>query len=375
MSISYRQRGKKKTWDYRVFNTNGKVVASNSGFRTKREATLEAQEIENKVAGGLIRTDATLYELWQVWFDLMILPDKDLAKSTKNKYQTRGNYIKKYFSGQKLSDIRFSTYQAFIKECSKSMIRSQVGRMNGDIKRVLQMAKKDGLIFSDFTEGVQIYGEKYRKRQEEKYLHSIQDYKVVLIYLKSKFNYMKSVSPFLLYFLFKTGLRVGEGMATSWDDLDFEKKLGYTYRRFAGDKQEFCSPKTPTSVRYYPLSDDLIIVLQALRKIQDRVLSERGIKNPDNLVFFDYRYGVPTNTAFNKYIKKCLIALEIDCQMTATGTRHTFASYLLSQGVDVWAVAKILGHKNIKQILDTYGHILKEKLEYEFEATRKLVDK
>ena len=38
MAISYRQRGKKKTWDYRIFDKNKVVVASNSGFKTKKEA-------------------------------------------------------------------------------------------------------------------------------------------------------------------------------------------------------------------------------------------------------------------------------------------------------------------------------------------------
>ena len=46
MAISYRQRGKKKTWDYRIFNKEKVVVASASGFQTKKEAILEASKIE-----------------------------------------------------------------------------------------------------------------------------------------------------------------------------------------------------------------------------------------------------------------------------------------------------------------------------------------
>ena len=42
MAISYRKRGKNKTWDYRIFDKNKKVIASNSGFKTKKEAILEA---------------------------------------------------------------------------------------------------------------------------------------------------------------------------------------------------------------------------------------------------------------------------------------------------------------------------------------------
>ena len=49
MAISYRQRGKKKLWDYRVFDSNKKVIASNSGFKTKKEAESEALYLEMKL--------------------------------------------------------------------------------------------------------------------------------------------------------------------------------------------------------------------------------------------------------------------------------------------------------------------------------------
>ncbi len=47
---SYRQRGKNKLWDYRIFYKKGKVIATNSGFKTKCEAMNEAQERERKMS-------------------------------------------------------------------------------------------------------------------------------------------------------------------------------------------------------------------------------------------------------------------------------------------------------------------------------------
>ena len=49
MSVSHRKRGKKNLWDYRIFDKNKKVVASNSGFKTKREAEIEALVLELKL--------------------------------------------------------------------------------------------------------------------------------------------------------------------------------------------------------------------------------------------------------------------------------------------------------------------------------------
>jgi site-specific recombinase XerD len=39
--------------------------------------------------------------------------------------------------------------------------------------------------------------------------------------------------------------------------------------------------------------------------------------------------------------------------------RHTFASWLLMAGADMYTVAKLLGN-SVKQIEDTYGHLSKD---------------
>lgn len=74
-------------------------------------------------------------------------------------------------------------------------------------------------------------------------------------------------------------------------------------------------------------------------------------------------------------MRNCLNELGIETKLSSTGTRHTYASYLLSQGVDIWVISKILGHKDVTQLMETYGHLLKEKQDSEFELTRILVDR
>ena len=77
---SYRQRGKNKLWDYRIFDKKGKVIATNSGFKTKCEAMNEAQEKERKLfqSNYTARFDSkvSLYELWKDWYDLVIFPSE-----------------------------------------------------------------------------------------------------------------------------------------------------------------------------------------------------------------------------------------------------------------------------------------------------------
>ncbi|WMB27887.1 tyrosine-type recombinase/integrase [Streptococcus didelphis] len=173
-------------------------------------------------------------------------------------------------------------YQQFINEYGSRVLRNQVSRLNSDVRQAINQARRDGVILVDFTEGVKLVGEKCRKQPEDKYIHSMSDYERMLVHLRSKFDYLKSVSSYLLYFLFKTGMRVGEAMAVCWEDIDWENKLIYTYRRYAGELKSFGKPKTKWSIRYVPVSGDVLNILSYLKRVQKQVLSERGIINLTN---------------------------------------------------------------------------------------------
>lgn len=373
---SYRQRGKNKLWDYRIFDKEGKVLATNSGFRTKREAMNEAQEKERKLfqSNYTIKFDskATLYELWQDWYDLVILPSEK-AKSTKEGYSYRGKMMEKIFSDIPAVQISHKEYQSKLNEYGEQVTKDHVSRLNADIRTVVNFSKRNGLVLNDFTEGVKIFGLS-GKDIDDKYLHSISDYKSLLSHLRSKFNYRESVMAYLLYFLFKTGFRVGEGMAVCWSDIDFENKTIKTYRRFSGDRQEFTPPKTKTSVREIPVDEKLLQVLEDLKAEQSKVLYDREDLNKEDLVFYDRRYRIPTNAGLNKYLRVCLSELGVGSQeMSATSGRHTYGSFLLAKGVDIWIVAKLMGHKDIQQIIRTYGHVLQEVIDKEYDTVRQLL--
>ncbi|WP_415669198.1 tyrosine-type recombinase/integrase, partial [Streptococcus hyovaginalis] len=64
----------------------------------------------------------------------------------------------------------------------------------------------------------------------------------------------------------------------------------------------------------------------------------------------------------NKYLRNSLLKNNIQpTNLSVTGIRHTYASFLLAHNVDIWVVANVMGHKDIKQVTETYGHLLKEK--------------
>lgn len=371
MSVSYRKRGKKNLWDYRIFDKDKKVVASNSGFKTKREAEIEALALELKLVNGvIIDKNITFYSLWEKWLELTVKP---LNKSdiTFYKHILRGRFIKDYFKDKPALEIKASEYQAFINKYAETNCRDNVSRMNAEVRNVIGFAKRDKLNIEDFTEGIIISGRLSKKRRDEKYIHSFNDYQKLITYLEKNLDLTTTIVPYLLLIQLKTGMRTGEVAGLTWDCIFWKTSEIKTYRRYDTARQRWTKAKTEDSIRTIPIDDDTLSVLKKLKQEQ-RVFIENGtISNRENMIFVDLNYNIVTNAGINKHLKQILKTLKIHPEnMTSTGLRHTYCSTMLAKGIDIWAVSKLMGHKDIKQITETYGHLIKEKADIENNKVR-----
>lgn len=374
MSISYRQRGKNKTWDYRIIDKNKKVVASNSGFKTKREAEIEALSIEIKLMQGAIMDKSiNFFELWKKWMELAVKP-LGKADTTLNKHFLRGKFIEKYLSDKPAIQIKASEYQAFINKYAETNCRDNVSRLNAEIRNVIIFAKRDKLNIDDFTEGVILSGRMPKKRKEEKYLHSLEDYKKLVSYLEQNLDLNESIVPHILLIQLKTGFRAGEIAGLTWDCVSWSTSEIKTYRRYDTVRKRWSKAKTEDSIRTVPVDEKTINILKQLKKEQDKFVNNGIINNYENMVFIDLKYGIVTNAGINKHLKHILKELRIfPNNMTSTGLRHTYCSTMLAMGIDIWALSKLMGHKDITEITETYGHLIKEKADIENNKVRKLL--
>lgn len=371
MSVSYRKRGKKNLWDYRIFDKDKKVVASNSGFKTKREAEIEALALELKLINGvIIDKNITFYSIWEKWLELTVKP---LNKSdiTFYKHILRGRFIKDYFKDKPALEIKASEYQAFINKYAETNCRDNVSRMNAEVRNVIGFAKRDKLNIEDFTEGIIISGRLSKKRRDEKYIHSFNDYQKLITYLEKNLDLTTTIVPYLLLIQLKTGMRTGEVAGLTWDCILWKTSEIKTYRRYDTARQRWTKAKTEDSIRTIPVDDDTLSVLKKLKQEQ-RVFIENGtISNKENMIFVDLNYNIVTNAGINKHLRQVLKKLNITPRkMTSTGLRHTYCSTMLAKGIDIWAVSKLMGHRDIKQITETYGHLIKEKADFENNKVR-----
>lgn len=374
MAISYRKRGKKNLWDYRIFDKHKKVIASNSGFRTKREAEIEALSIEIKLMqGAIIDKNITFYDLWEKWLELTVKP-LGKADTTLNKHMLRGKFIKTQFEDKPAIQIKASEYQAFINKYAETNCRDNVSRMNAEIRNVIIFAKRDKLNIEDFTEGVILSGRPPKKRKEDKYIHSFKDYQKLVSYLEENLDLSTSIIPHLLLIQLKTGLRAGEVAGLTWDCVLWDTLEIKTYRRYDTVRQRWSKAKTEDSIRTIPIDADTLKILKKLKQEQDVFIEDGTIINNENMIFVDVNYNIVTNAGINKHLKQILKTLRIFPQnMTSTGLRHTYCSTMLAMGVDIWAVSKLMGHKDITEITETYGHLIKEKAEIENNKVRSVL--
>lgn len=372
-SIRYRRRGSTGLWSYEV-REKGQTVAHGSSFKTKKEAIVEAEKIAQKIRlGGRLSKDMTLVSLYQEWLELKILPSNK-SESTKQKYVARKKVIIELFGNEKISSIRRSDYQRALNKYAERVGRDVLRRFHNGVKAALRMAIGDKLMVDDFTKDVELYPGMKEQETDEKYLHSEEEYFLVLVELRKRFDYFKSIVPFILYFLFVTGMRFGELMALTSDEVDFENNRIYTYRRYNTLLRKFVPPKNKTSIRYVPLKREDMELLSELIALQGRVNKELGLNNPECLVFqhFSYKYGVPLTDTVNKYLREMLEELELRPVITTKGARHTYGSYLWHRGIDLGVIAKVLGHKDITMLIEVYGHTLEEKIDEEFNRIRSL---
>ncbi|HEM6270985.1 TPA: site-specific integrase [Streptococcus suis] len=374
MAISYRKRGKKNLWDYRIFDKHKKVIASNSGFRTKREAEIEALSIEIKLMqGAIIDKNITFYDLWEKWLELTVKP-LGKADTTLNKHMLRGKFIKTQFEDKPAIQIKASEYQAFINKYAETNCRDNVSRMNAEIRNVIIFAKRDKLNIEDFTEGVILSGRPPKKRKEDKYIHSFKDYQKLVSYLEENLDISTSIIPHLLLIQLKTELRAGEVAGLTWDCVLWDTLEIKTYRRYDTVRQRWSKAKTEDSIRTIPIDADTLKILKKLKQEQDVFIEDGTIINNENMIFVDVNYNIVTNAGINKHLKQILKTLRIFPQnMTSTGLRHTYCSTMLAMGVDIWAVSKLMGHKDITEITETYGHLIKEKAEIENNKVRSVL--
>lgn len=375
-----RVRKNKKTglFLFEIRDNEGKTVEHQSGFKTKREAENAALEVQQKLRQGYTLDRYTsLYDWYQTWYDLKIRPKKKLSKVTKKNYQTYGKTIKKLFGDRAIVDIKSIEYQRIMNIYGETVGYDYLSRINSTIRKTIQLAQSDKIVLDDFTSNVELFAGKEAQKNEEKYIHSVEDYHRLVNYLEKKLDYETTVIYHVLYIVAKTGMRYGEAIGITDDDTKLEDHYLYTHRRYNTTTWGWTKAKNDTSIRAVQIDNKTIEIITELRKEQIHVNAILERTNKEKFLFFHYglEHDIPSVATANKALKNILNELNIQPVITTKGLRHTYGSYLLHNNVDMGVVAKILGHKNIQMLIKVYGHTMTERIDKEFKEVESIMDR
>jgi integrase len=158
------------------------------------------------------------------------------------------------------------------------------------------------------------------------------------------------------------GLRQGEALGLSWEDVDFEYRrlfVRHGLQRVDGELR-LVEPKTRQSRRTVAMPTVVIDALlhHKAGQSQERLLA--GTRWRETGLVFTSTIGTPIEVgnlrrSFRRLLDKACLP-----RMRFHDLRHSCASLLLVQGVSARVVMETLGHANISITMDTYTHVMPE---------------
>lgn len=293
-------------------------VTKNNKTRATQKAALE--ELNTRIE-GLLNSNPLNQPTSTIVKEYLQLKEKTLTKQTFLTYKKTLELIPKGTLNN-LSKIKLERQISNLRgSYSYKTIKVKVAILNNFFKYIKKYHCETFDLNLEYTPSK---SEKMKDYEKTKYLEKNQIQKTLD---QIKHPIVRCISFIQLH----TGMRVGEVLALSPSDIDFENKtikISKTKTQF----DEITPPKTLTSLRTIEISQEVL-----------NILKDFISKEP-------YLFNINYNT-----IRYQLAKVGLNSHMF----RHTHTALLIEQGVPVKVISERLGHSNTKTTLEIYTHVTK----------------
>ena len=156
-------------------------------------------------------------------------------------------------------------------------------------------------------------------------------------------------------------MRRGEILGLHWSDIDFDKKIIHVCRSLAYVPKSgymFTTLKTKNSKRQIPIPEFVLHELRTHKQRQEEWKGLVGGLYEDNDLVICTNTGTLQDPRNVVRVMKRLVKCTKLPNIRFHDIRHTHASILISEGVDIVKISRRLGHANPKITLEFYAHLL-----------------
>ena len=311
-----------------------------------------AYQAELASSGRVISPSSITLEKWlEEWLDTYCKTLKPRALETyRSSIRTR---IVPYLGQAKLKDIKQKDIQQFINELmSEGLSAKSVKNIHGVLHKALQKAVELEYIRNNPSNNISL------PKLQKKEMQTIPETSVKTFLGLFDDDFFQPLITFAMY----TGLRQGELMGLSWDNVDMEHKA-LTVRQqltlVTGEGWRLTSPKHD-KVRTIPLTSQAMEILEEQKQRQKQMEADSlGLWNNElNLVFTNKLGRYICRTTLMEHWYRAIKGSEFS-YIRFHDLRHTFATFLLRAGVDFKTLSELLGHSSVNFTMSTYAHVTK----------------
>ncbi len=339
-------------------------------FDTKRECQDFDAAVRTGSLSGEIQKEVLLMDFFDLWFDTFKKDTVSLARQQKI-LLVKEDLIAFFGEKQKLKDINKIKYQQFLNWLGNERETKRGNKKVGLSKETVE--NKHAIFSSLILEAIdmryitvnpcrraKITG-KERESSVEKTL-DIEDLKILKNHVLTKED---CDSKFFILTQIYTGARYQEVAALQWNNLvESESHIEIKRAFITGDGPKHFGPtKSQAGVRNIDVQAEIFRYLKRHKSYQAQRVLKGEIINPYNLLFASDDTFPISNSAVNKYLKRCCNEAGIPT-ITSHGFRHTKTDTLVLAGNDIVYISNQIGHADINTTVKIYNKLnndIKEK--------------
>lgn len=335
-------------WDCQIWYKDwqgNKKHTTKRGFDKKKEA----EAYERSFLDQKQHKDITMEEAAQAYIAELNNLSKlgEIKESTlENKTRIITNYIVAYFKTAKINDIKtnqINEWLAYLTTHAK--LRKRLG------SKTLAMYKSNlNQIFEFCQHNYNLENnpvtlasrpKPYSNDKRAKYWTVEQFWKCYSIIDEPMYK-------ILFTLIFWSGLRIGEALALTPNDIKEDRICITKGMMTVKDKNKLDTPKNKTSIR------EVLIPNYLYTQLQNYIASIYGIKDTD--LIFDGVQKSGARSKLRKWIKRADLPY-----ISPHILRHSYASVLYSNSKDITVVASQIGHADINTTFRFYAHMMPDK--------------